>query len=59
MVLLAFGRVDIDIRDKTVTAKGRREKSDTLILAVGAGPVLLPFVSQFPEDVIPIWRAGR
>jgi len=48
----------IDAYAKTVTAQGREEKFDALILAAGAGPILLPFVSQFPEDVIPIWRAG-
>lgn len=85
VVLLAFGRVDIDaiamrpqrwygehkidlrlecpvtqidVQAKTVTAKGRQEKFDALILATGAGPVLLPFVNRFPDDVIPIWRAG-
>lgn len=47
----------IDAHSKTVTAQGRREKFDALILATGAGPILLPFVQQFPEDVIPIWRA--
>jgi NAD(P)H-nitrite reductase large subunit len=48
---------EIDVHAKTVTARGRQEKFDALILATGAGPILLPFVSQFPEDVIPIWRA--
>ena len=47
----------IDVHARTVTAQGRQEKFDALILATGAGPILLPFVSQFPEDVIPIWRA--
>jgi NAD(P)H-nitrite reductase large subunit len=48
----------IDVHAKTVIAQGREEKFDALILAAGAGPILLPFVHQFPEDVIPIWRAG-
>ncbi len=47
----------IDARTKTVTAKGKREKFDALILATGAGPLLLPFVEKLLEDVIPIWRA--
>jgi len=47
----------IDVHAKTVIAQGRQERFDSLILASGAGPVLLPFVSQFPEDVFPLWRA--
>lgn len=54
---LACPVAEIDVHAKTVTARGRPEKFDALILASGAGPILLPFVSQFPEDVIPIWRA--
>ncbi len=84
VVLLAFGRVDIDaitvrpdrwyrdrqidlrlecpvthidVHTKTVTAKGQQERFDALILATGAGPLLLPFVQKLPDDVIPIWRA--
>ncbi|MBP7053834.1 MAG: FAD-dependent oxidoreductase [Phycisphaerae bacterium] len=47
----------IDARTKTVTADGHQERFDALILATGAGPVLLPFVQGLPDDVIPIWRA--
>jgi len=47
----------IDVHAKTVTARCRRARFDALILASGAGPVLLPFVRQFPEDVFPLWRA--
>lgn len=47
----------IDAHARTVTAQGRDERFDALILAAGAGPILLPFVSRFPDDVIPIWRA--
>ncbi|MGE5293922.1 MAG: NAD(P)/FAD-dependent oxidoreductase [Solirubrobacterales bacterium] len=48
---------EIDVHAKTVAAQGRQEKFDALILAAGAGPILLPIVSQFPKDIIPIWRA--
>lgn len=48
---------EIDVREKTVTARERQEKFDALILATGAGPFLLPFVRKLPDDVIPIWRA--
>jgi len=47
----------IDIHTKTVTANGQQEQFDTLILATGAGPFLLPFVQKLSQDVIPLWRA--
>jgi NAD(P)H-nitrite reductase large subunit len=33
------------------------ERFDSLIIAAGAGPVILPFVRSLPEDIIPLWDA--
>ncbi len=45
----------IDAHAKAVTAGGREEVFDALVLATGATPVLLAFVQEFPHDVIPLW----
>jgi len=52
--------IHIDVHAKAVTAGGREELFDALIIAAGASPVLLAFVQGFPNDVIPLWdaRAG-
>jgi NAD(P)H-nitrite reductase large subunit len=49
--------IHIDTHAKAVTGGGREELFDALILAAGASPVLLAFVQQFPNDVIPLWSA--
>jgi 3-phenylpropionate/trans-cinnamate dioxygenase ferredoxin reductase subunit len=51
--------IDLDVRAKAVTAGGREELFDALILATGAAPALLAFVREFPNDVIPLWGAGE
>jgi nitrite reductase (NADH) large subunit len=50
--------IHIDTHAKAVTAGGKEELFDALILAAGASPVLLAFVQQFPNDVIPLWHAN-
>jgi NAD(P)H-nitrite reductase large subunit len=47
--------VHLDARAKAVTAGGREERFDALVLATGATPALLAFVQEFPHDVIPLW----
>jgi NAD(P)H-nitrite reductase large subunit len=58
----------VDIRTKTVGAgpcacPGRpqgaapTEQFDSIIIAAGAAPVILPFVRSLPEDIIPLWDA--
>ncbi len=47
--------VHIDVHAKAVTAGGKEELFDALIIAAGASPVLLAFVQEFPRDVIPLW----
>ncbi len=47
--------VNLDIHAKAVTANGREELFDALILATGAAPALLAFTRDFPNDVIPLW----
>jgi NAD(P)H-nitrite reductase large subunit len=49
--------IDLDARAKAVTAGGREELFDALVLATGAAPALLAFVQEFPNDVIPLWGA--
>ena len=48
----------IDAQAKTVTAAGKEERFDALIIAAGAGPVLLPLTREFPEDIIALWSAA-
>jgi nitrite reductase (NADH) large subunit len=48
----------IDAQAKTVTAAGKQERFDALIIAAGAGPVLLPLTREFPEDIIALWSAA-
>jgi len=48
----------VDAQAKAVTARGKEERFDALIIAAGAGPVLLPLTREFPDDVIPLWSAG-
>ncbi len=51
--------VNLDIHAKAVAAAdGREELFDALIIAAGASPVLLAFIQEFPNDVIPLWSAG-
>ena len=50
--------IHIDIPAKAVTAGGKEELFDALIIAAGASPVLLAFVREFPDDVIPLWSAS-
>jgi NAD(P)H-nitrite reductase large subunit len=51
--------VHIDVHAKAVAATdGKEESFDALIIAAGASPVLLPFIQEFPSDVIPLWSAG-
>lgn len=45
----------IDAHAKAVTAGGREETFDALVIATGAAPTLLAFVQEFPNDVIPLW----
>ena len=47
--------IHLDAYAKAVTAGGREEIFDALILATGAAPALLAFVQEFPHDVIPLW----
>ena len=47
--------IHLDAHAKAVTAGGREEIFDALILATGAAPALLAFVQEFPNDVIPLW----
>jgi 3-phenylpropionate/trans-cinnamate dioxygenase ferredoxin reductase subunit len=48
----------IDIQTKEVSSVGRTERFDSIIIAAGAAPVILPFVRSFPSDIIPLWDAG-
>jgi len=50
---------ELDARNKTVVARGRRETFDALVIATGAGPVLLPLVRALPEDAIALWDVNR
>jgi NAD(P)H-nitrite reductase large subunit len=50
--------IHIDIHAKAVTAGGKEELFDALIIAAGASPVLLAFIQEFPNDVIPLWSAN-
>jgi 3-phenylpropionate/trans-cinnamate dioxygenase ferredoxin reductase subunit len=45
----------LDAPAKCVTAGGREEKFDALVVATGAAPALLPFLREFPHDIIPLW----
>jgi NAD(P)H-nitrite reductase large subunit len=47
--------IDLDAREKAVTAGGREELFDALVIAAGAAPALLAFAREFPSDVIPLW----
>ena len=47
--------IHIDAHAKAVTAGGREEIFDALVVATGAAPALLAFVREFPHDVIPLW----
>lgn len=47
--------IHVDTRAKAVTAGGREELFDALIIAAGAEPALLAFVHEFPDDIIPLW----
>ncbi|MBN1506284.1 MAG: FAD-dependent oxidoreductase [Sedimentisphaerales bacterium] len=49
--------IHIDVHAKAVTAGGKEESFDALILATGASPALLAFVQEFAGDVIPLWSA--
>jgi len=49
--------IHIDAHAKAVTVGGKEELFDALIIAAGASPVLLAFVQEFPDDVIPLWSA--
>jgi NAD(P)H-nitrite reductase large subunit len=51
--------VQLNVQAKSVTAGGRQESFDALILATGAAPVLLPFVLEFPGDVLPLWAVPQ
>jgi len=50
--------IHIDVHAMSMTAAGKEERFDALIIAAGAGPVLLPVTREFPDDVIPLWNAG-
>lgn len=50
--------IHIDVHAKAVTAGGKEEVFDALIIAAGASPVLLALGQEFPHDVIPLWSAG-
>ncbi len=50
--------IHIDVHAKAITAGGKEELFDALIIAAGASPVLLAFIQEFPNDVIPLWSAG-
>jgi 3-phenylpropionate/trans-cinnamate dioxygenase ferredoxin reductase subunit len=45
----------IDASARSVAAGGREERFDALIIATGAAPALLPFLREFPNDVMPLW----
>ncbi|MCL5281714.1 MAG: NAD(P)/FAD-dependent oxidoreductase [Planctomycetes bacterium] len=47
--------IELDARERVVTAGGREELFDALVLATGAAPALLSFVREFPHDVVPLW----
>jgi len=47
--------VSLDLHAKAVTANGREELFDALIIATGAAPALLAFARDFPNDVVPLW----
>jgi nitrite reductase (NADH) large subunit len=49
----------LDARGKIITAGGRQERFDALIVATGAAPALLPFVREFPSDIIPLWAVPQ
>ena len=51
--------IHLDAHAKAVTAGGREEIFDALVLATGAAPALLAFVREFPRDVIPLWGVER
>ncbi len=51
--------VNLDIHAKAVTANGREELFDALILATGAAPALLAFTRDFPNDVVPLWGVSE
>ena len=50
---------ELDVRTKTLVARGRRETFDGLVIATGAAPVLLPFVRELPENAIALWDVRR
>ena len=47
--------IHFDARAKAVTAGGREELFDALVIATGAAPALLAFVRESPNDIIPLW----
>jgi 3-phenylpropionate/trans-cinnamate dioxygenase ferredoxin reductase component len=47
----------VDVQAKEVMAGGRTEHFDSLVIAAGAAPVILPFVRSLPADIIPLWDA--
>jgi len=51
--------VRIDVDAKAVTAGGREELFDALILATGAAPALLAFAHDLPNDVVPLWGVSE
>jgi 3-phenylpropionate/trans-cinnamate dioxygenase ferredoxin reductase subunit len=46
-----------DVQTKEVTAGGQTERFDSVVVATGAIPVVLPFVRSLPADIIPLWDA--
>ena len=50
--------VHVDVHAKAAAAGGKEEVFDALIIAAGASPVLLAFIQEFPNDVIPLWSAS-
>jgi NAD(P)H-nitrite reductase large subunit len=50
----------IDIHTKAVGAglkPAPAERFDSIVIAAGAAPVILPFVRSLPGDIIPLWDA--
>ncbi len=51
-------RIDLQTRQvETQDLASPRERFDSLVIASGAAPVMLPFARSLPEDIIPLWEA--
>jgi NAD(P)H-nitrite reductase large subunit len=51
--------VQLDARAKALTADGRAERFDALVIATGAAPALLALGRDLPDDVIELWGVSQ